>query len=147
MNTRARPIRARVGAAQVGVLAMAGEPRLGARHRLARARRVARDEACELPLDPLVVRTLPLASLELADGVVAPGGIPEQELQPLVPQLAIVRRAGEEPVVLGERLADGGALAAEEARQLPPAHGIVADRRSEERRVGKECRSRWSPYH
>ena len=22
-----------------------------------------------------------------------------------------------------------------------------ADRRSEERRVGKECRSRWSPYH
>ena len=26
---------------------------------------------------------------------------------------------------------------------------IVADldRRSEERRVGKECRSRWSPYH
>ena len=23
----------------------------------------------------------------------------------------------------------------------------IADRRSEERRVGKECRSRWSPYH
>ena len=23
----------------------------------------------------------------------------------------------------------------------------VADLRSEERRVGKECRSRWSPYH
>src|SRR2546425_12081186 len=23
----------------------------------------------------------------------------------------------------------------------------VADNRSEERRVGKECRSRWSPYH
>ena len=22
-----------------------------------------------------------------------------------------------------------------------------ADKRSEERRVGKECRSRWSPYH
>ena len=27
----------------------------------------------------------------------------------------------------------------------PPAEGI--SRRSEERRVGKECRSRWSPYH
>ena len=26
-----------------------------------------------------------------------------------------------------------------------PAAGI--DDRSEERRVGKECRSRWSPYH
>ena len=24
---------------------------------------------------------------------------------------------------------------------------VVAHRRSEERRVGKECRSRWSPYH
>ena len=23
----------------------------------------------------------------------------------------------------------------------------IASRRSEERRVGKECRSRWSPYH
>ena len=23
----------------------------------------------------------------------------------------------------------------------------IFDRRSEERRVGKECRSRWSPYH
>ena len=24
---------------------------------------------------------------------------------------------------------------------------IVFEQRSEERRVGKECRSRWSPYH
>ena len=24
---------------------------------------------------------------------------------------------------------------------------IVKNERSEERRVGKECRSRWSPYH
>ena len=24
---------------------------------------------------------------------------------------------------------------------------LVIDLRSEERRVGKECRSRWSPYH
>ena len=24
---------------------------------------------------------------------------------------------------------------------------VMADARSEERRVGKECRSRWSPYH
>src|SRR3712207_807102 len=27
------------------------------------------------------------------------------------------------------------------------AEGIRGERRSEERRVGKECRSRWSPYH
>ena len=25
--------------------------------------------------------------------------------------------------------------------------GDAVDKRSEERRVGKECRSRWSPYH
>ena len=25
--------------------------------------------------------------------------------------------------------------------------GMVNNKRSEERRVGKECRSRWSPYH
>src|SRR3712207_7485259 len=30
----------------------------------------------------------------------------------------------------------------------PLAAGLrLAQRRSEERRVGKECRSRWSPYH
>src|ERR1039458_10616086 len=26
-------------------------------------------------------------------------------------------------------------------------HPVLGDARSEERRVGKECRSRWSPYH
>ena len=27
------------------------------------------------------------------------------------------------------------------------AHRLAGEERSEERRVGKECRSRWSPYH
>ena len=27
------------------------------------------------------------------------------------------------------------------------AHNFTVPKRSEERRVGKECRSRWSPYH
>ena len=55
---------------------------------------------------------------------------------------------------VGQRL-QGAAL---EGRQLDHPHaqvqrrqrhgGVgVAHRRSEERRVGKECRSRWSPYH
>ena len=26
-------------------------------------------------------------------------------------------------------------------------NSLTLDERSEERRVGKECRSRWSPYH
>ena len=29
----------------------------------------------------------------------------------------------------------------------PPFHANWGGKRSEERRVGKECRSRWSPYH
>ena len=29
----------------------------------------------------------------------------------------------------------------------PPGLGKTTAERSEERRVGKECRSRWSPYH
>ena len=45
-----------------------------------------------------------------------------------------------EPEVLEEMDLDGdGAGAAD------PEHDV--HRRSEERRVGKECRSRWSPYH
>ena len=32
------------------------------------------------------------------------------------------------------------------APENPPAHKKIR-LRSEERRVGKECRSRWSPYH
>ena len=31
--------------------------------------------------------------------------------------------------------------------QLETALRVVREMRSEERRVGKECRSRWSPYH
>src|SRR3712207_7823304 len=31
-----------------------------------------------------------------------------------------------------------------DSRPVPP---VVEEARSEERRVGKECRSRWSPYH
>src|SRR5258707_7184582 len=39
---------------------------------------------------------------------------------------------------------------AAEARQMRAAvalRDVVGEARSEERRVGKECRSRWSPYH
>ena len=35
----------------------------------------------------------------------------------------------------------------ESFESLPPSEVGAWDLRSEERRVGKECRSRWSPYH
>src|SRR2546430_2451290 len=68
------------------------------------------------------------------------------------------KRAGvfEDPVITRatpEELADakGKKSAYQKAVALAPGHYkvdvIVRDVRSEERRVGKECRSRWSPYH
>ena len=47
---------------------------------------------------------------------------------------ALIQRGAEPTVVCG--LSVGAFTAA-----------VVAEVRSEERRVGKECRSRWSPYH
>src|SRR3989454_7726536 len=60
----------------------------------------------------------------------------------------------ESPGALGLAAADlprFAGTACRSARYLPaPRHAPVVRtlrRRSEERRVGKECRSRWSPYH
>ena len=35
----------------------------------------------------------------------------------------------------------------EQPKAAVPAPDGMLSKRSEERRVGKECRSRWSPYH
>ena len=39
------------------------------------------------------------------------------------------------------------ALGQDVLKSLTPGQQVVKIVRSEERRVGKECRSRWSPYH
>ena len=39
------------------------------------------------------------------------------------------------------------AVAAEDAKEDQDFFPLQVEYRSEERRVGKECRSRWSPYH
>ena len=45
-------------------------------------------------------------------------------------------------------LADGREIMIETGKLAKQADGsVVVKMRSEERRVGKECRSRWSPYH
>ena len=43
------------------------------------------------------------------------------------------------------RKQDAGTLSGGEQQMLAICRGLMG--RSEERRVGKECRSRWSPYH
>ena len=35
----------------------------------------------------------------------------------------------------------------ERSDEFSKLDAVLGDGRSEERRVGKECRSRWSPYH
>src|SRR2546430_17257790 len=56
--------------------------------------------------------------------------------------------------ILGKKLeavvvdpASNWPLFAEKARELITKDKVAVVFRSEERRVGKECRSRWSPYH
>ena len=44
------------------------------------------------------------------------------------------------------RIGFGGMALSHIYGQTDPADALAAER-SEERRVGKECRSRWSPYH
>src|SRR3712207_7670140 len=48
-------------------------------------------------------------------------------------------------VVSGERAAVEAAT--DKAKELGAKRALLLPVRSEERRVGKECRSRWSPYH
>src|SRR3712207_9536584 len=73
---------------------------------------------------------------------------------------ALAERAGVEPGVVddviwgcvgqvGEQTFDIARPAVLTAGWPESVTGVTVDRqgRSEERRVGKECRSRWSPYH
>src|SRR5256885_5441471 len=47
-----------------------------------------------------------------------------------------------------DRVGDAGGVQTDGAARVVIARNDVIDaQRSEERRVGKECRSRWSPYH
>src|SRR2546425_5634280 len=55
-------------------------------------------------------------------------------------------RAGRAGGARGPRYQQGGGGSAQTA-MTDPRRRLPAVERSEERRVGKECRSRWSPYH
>ena len=66
----------------------------------------------------------------------------------------IRRQVGNAPVTLTQNSMDYAAALSQAAREQKyrgqakdPITSQVNDDRSEERRVGKECRSRWSPYH
>src|SRR2546426_6431469 len=50
-------------------------------------------------------------------------------------------------VAPGDRAGDDSVLSGTARRRRPGSARLPSRPRSEERRVGKECRSRWSPYH
>ena len=50
-------------------------------------------------------------------------------------------------VVMTVFSASAAGLSAQEQKVLDALRADIQTARSEERRVGKECRSRWSPYH
>ena len=108
--------------------------------------------ALALPeVEPLVLDwpdALPLVDGEvllLVDGAVPPAALPE-----VVPELVVEPDALPEPddwlVCAPCVMVDDGLVVV--ASWVAVAEPVVAlAQRSEERRVGKECRSRWSPYH
>jgi len=69
--------------------------------------------------------------------------LPAIELSDLEPEMAGVRPKLQGP---GDKRKDF-IIRHEEDKGLPGLINLIGIERSEERRVGKECRSRWSPYH
>ena len=64
-----------------------------------------------------------------------------------VEEVSFTARPGEMVGLLGPNGAGKTTTVSMIAGLLAPDRGEVRIDRSEERRVGKECRSRWSPYH
>src|SRR3712207_9098011 len=92
---------------------------------------------------------LPYTTLFRSDRVVEHVRVAPVEQEPhdvLGPLAARVEQVLEHLAVLApqERVGPGSAVQAHAPRMGRSAH---QRERSEERRVGKECRSRWSPYH
>ena len=101
-----------------------------------------------------------IKSLHVTDGFLAILGVQpalgrsfsRKDDEPGSPQTVILTagywrsKFGGDPSAIGRRiLLDGRAR--EIIGVMPDTFRFLDRRRSEERRVGKECRSRWSPYH
>ena len=71
-------------------------------------------------------------------------GVVKTILEQFLSQVEIGRIGGQVAVT---QLLASGIISPDQAAALGQAVGQSQATRSEERRVGKECRSRWSPYH
>ena len=68
----------------------------------------------------------------------------EPEVTKAIEDVSLEIQKGQFIAVLGHNGSGKSTLAKHINALLVPTEGTM---RSEERRVGKECRSRWSPYH
>jgi len=84
----------------------------------------------------IVPEPRPALDEALRAGVVELAGDQIRFAHPLLAEAVVAQAGLAERIALHRRLAEHAPTAEERARH-----------RSEERRVGKECRSRWSPYH
>src|SRR2546430_2454966 len=72
---------------------------------------------------------------------------PDWPLEKISPVDRNVLRLGLYELLFADRGEVPAKVAINEAIELAKTFGGETSGRSEERRVGKECRSRWSPYH
>src|SRR3989454_4543977 len=66
---------------------------------------------------------------------------------PNITQIYTIGQEGSVPFFAMELIRGRSLEAIVKEKGVIPAHEAAGYIRSEERRVGKECRSRWSPYH
>src|SRR3989442_14297870 len=96
------------------------------------------------PIYKRYIKVMRLVTFEIAGqprpGVLAGDGI--IDLQPLGADLRAILQGGSLERIRSMLKSAPTPIPAKSARLLAPIQN-----RSEERRVGKECRSRWSPYH
>ena len=96
-----------------------------------------------IKLTQFFMQSVKLAILMLILGMVVAAGNSEEYDEPIISRILIDRHEIEATPINNELLP---------LREIVEHIGgtvswDITTRRSEERRVGKECRSRWSPYH
>ena len=119
----------------------------------------AKDEAGKKPIPPLIRAQLELLELQkkhVEEELLEQVQQLEQDTQRQIARLRQQARRQTELLDAQKKLylakaesqlAQRGIPTANVAGQPSVNHAVTANNRSEERRVGKECRSRWSPYH